>query len=55
MYCYNESGKQAPERIIKVKAAGSYLSDFILNGDALYVCLQMFPKLCFNNHAVSYK
>lgn len=25
MYCYNESGKQAPERIMKVKAAGSYL------------------------------
>jgi len=34
MYCYDESWKQAPERIIKVKAADSHLSDFILNGDA---------------------
>lgn len=28
MYCSNESGKLAPERIMKVKADGSYLYDF---------------------------
>lgn len=54
MYCYNDSGKQAPERIMKVKAAGSYLISSFLNGDALHVACKyiLFSKLCFS---VSYK
>lgn len=43
MYCNNESGKRAPERIMKVKASGSYLYDFtILNRDALDIFLQIY-------------